>query len=155
MDKDGKEHSLVDVIAKVEDAESGLSTKVGTEALNDKLKNYALASSLNDYLTVNAAAEMYVTSEGVTSIIGNYIVTDKDGTKKSLAQILADQISLQGRIDLSGNVSVSDGQLTVLGNLVATDSINVGKDAFYIAGTKYTPTQITSTSGTALVLGTA
>lgn len=155
VDKDGKAHSLVDVIAKVEDAESGLSTKVGTKAMNDTLKNYALASSLNDYLTVNAAAEQYVTSGGVTSIIGNYIVTDKDGTQKSLAQILADQISLQGRIDLSGQVSVSDGQLTVLGNLVATDSFNVGKDAFYIAGTKYTPTQITSTTGTVLVLGIA
>ena len=146
---------MIDVISKVDDTESGLSTKVGTKALNETLKNYALSSSLNDYLSVNAAAEMYVTSDGVTSIIGNYIVTDKDGTKKSLAQILADQISLQGRIDLSGNVSVSNGQLTVLGNLVATDSINVGKDAFYIAGTKYTPTQITSTSGTILALGIA
>ena len=72
-----------------------------------------------------------------------------DGVSKSVAEIKATYI------DLSGNVSVSNGQLTVLGNLVATDSFNVGKDAFYIAGTKYTPTQITSTSGTILVLGIA
>ena len=155
VDKDGNTHSLVDVISKVDDTESGLSTKVGTKALNETLQNYALSSSLNNYLTVNAAAEQYVTSAGVTSIIGNYIVTDKDGTQKSLAQILADQISLQGRIDLSGHVSVSDGQLTVLGNLVAAKSFQIGTDSFYIAGNKYTPTQIASVSGAVLALGIA
>lgn len=162
VESDGETKTLAQILAdqisvmsKVNSTTAGLDTKVSNKDLTAKLKNYALASALGDYLTVNAAAEQYVTSDGVTSIIGNYIVTDKDGTKKSLAQILADQISLQGRIDLSGNVSVSDGQLTVLGNLIAAKSFQVGTDSFYIAGTKYTPTQITSTSGTVTVLGTA
>lgn len=148
VDKDGNAHSLVDVIAKVDDAESGLSTKVGTKALNETLKNYALASALSNYLTVTAAAELYVTDSDVTAAIGAYIVQDANGNRKSLAAILADVISLKGRIDLSGQVSVSNGQLTVLGNLVARDSLQVGKDSFYIAGNKYTGKTITSTDGT-------
>ncbi|MDO5764183.1 MAG: phage tail spike protein, partial [Elusimicrobiales bacterium] len=82
-----------------QELQAGLSTKVSNKDLTDKLKNYALASALGDYLTVNSAAEMYVTSDGVTSIIGNYIVTDKDGTKKSLAQILADQVSVMSKVN--------------------------------------------------------
>lgn len=160
VDKDGKAHSLVDVIAKVEDAESGLSTKVGTKALNETLKNYALASSLNDYLTVNAAAELYVTSDGVTSIIGNYIVTDKDGTKKSLAQILADQIRLQGLTEVDGSLNVYGGNIYSKHDIEALTGTVVGKTIaasqdFLIGGVEYAPTQITSASGTLLVLGIA
>lgn len=146
-DKDGNKHSLVDVIAKVDDTESGLATKVGTADLTATLKNYALAASLNDYLTVKAAAELYVTDDDVTATIGAYIVQDSAGHRKSLAAILADVIQLQGRIDLSGNVSVSNGQLTVLGNLVAQNSLQVGHDSFYIAGKKYSGQSITSTDG--------
>ncbi len=147
VDKDGNKHSLVDVIAKVDDTESGLATKVGTADLTATLKNYALAASLKDYLTVNAAAELYVTDGDVTAAIGTYIVQDSAGHRKSLAAILADVIQLQGRIDLSGNVSVSNGQLTVLGNLVAQNSLQVGHDSFYIAGKKYSGQSITSTDG--------
>ena len=78
-----------------------------------------------------------------------------DGVASSVATIQADVVNLKGRIDLSGNVSVSDGQLTVLGNLVAAKSFQIGTEDFYIYGNKYTPQQITSTSGTVLVLGTA
>lgn len=72
-----------------------------------------------------------------------------DGVSKSVAEIKATYINLKG------NVSVSDGQLTVLGNLVAAKSFQIGSDSFYIASKKYTPTKITSTSGTVLVLGIA
>lgn len=85
--------------------------------------------------------------------IGAYAVIGEDGEPRTFAEILADVIKLQGRIDLSGNVSVSNGQLTVLGNLVASNSFQVGKDSFYIAGKKYSPTQITSTAGIVTVLG--
>lgn len=147
--------SITKLTSKVGNLETGLSLKIGNDELEEKLKNYVIEADLSGYLTVEAAAEMYVTDGEVTAAIGAYIVTDKNGNKKTLAAILADQIKLQGRIDLSGNVSVSDGQLTVLGNLVAAKSFQIGSDSFYIAGTKYTPTQITSTSGAVMVLGTA
>ena len=183
VDKDGKAHSLVDVIAKVDDTESGLSTKVGTKALNDTLKNYALASSLNDYLTVNAAAELYVTDDEVKSTIGTYIVTDADGNKKTLAAILADVIKLQGDTEIVGNLSIEDGLLKVSKGIRTNQDVYANKfhsispsmffggddsksitlntkcqinpDNIIFGGKTYTPTEITSTSGTVLALGIA
>lgn len=173
-DKDGNKHSLVDVIAKVDDTESGLATKVGTADLNSTLKNYALAKSLNDYLTVNAAAELYVTDEDVTATIGAYIVTDAGGNKKTLAAILADVIKLQGDTEILGNLSIVNGRLNVSRSLQASTvfasgltidastkyPIRVGSgylgasttayfesDGITLGSTKYSPQEITSTDG--------
>lgn len=174
VDKDGSKHSLVDVIAKVDDTETGLSTKVGTKDLTSTLKNYALAASLKDYLTVNAAAELYVTDSGVTAAIGTYIVTDASGNKKTLAAILADVIKLQGDTEILGNLSIVNGRLNVSRSLQAStvfasgltiDSsvkypIRVGSgylgasttayfesDGITLGATKYSPQEITSTDG--------
>lgn len=162
VESDGETKTLAQILAdqifvmsKVNSTTAGLDTKVSNKDLSNTLKNYALASALNDYLSVNAAAEMYVTSEGVTSIIGNYIVTDKDGTKKSLAQILADVISLQGRVDLTGSLSVSGGVVNVNSNLFVGGSITSYENYIGVGGNYYEPKQITSTSGTVLVLGIA
>lgn len=45
VDTDGNKHSLVDVIARVDDSESGLATKVGTADLTATLKNYSTSLS--------------------------------------------------------------------------------------------------------------
>ncbi len=174
VDKNGNKHSLVDVIAKVDDTETGLSTKVGTKDLTSTLKNYALAASLKDYLTVNAAAELYVTDGDVTAAIGTYIVTDASGNKKTLAAILADVIKLQGDTEILGNLSIVNGRLNVSRSLQAStvfasgltiDSsvkypIRVGSgylgasttayfesDGITLGTTKYSPQEITSTDG--------
>lgn len=110
------------------------------------------ASSIDGLKTAQASLGARV--DGAEASIG-LNAQNIDGVASSVATIQADVVSLKGRIDLSGNVSVSNGQLTVLGNLVATDSVNVGKDAFYIESKKYSPTEITSTSGAVLALGTA
>lgn len=138
--------SSLDVYVKktedLEEASAALTTRVSGAETALEMNTQAIGD-LQD-----ASVEMAARVDGAeASIILN--AQNIDGVSKSVAEIKATYI------DLSGNVSVSNGQLTVLGNLVATDSFNVGKDAFYIAGTKYTPTQITSTSGTILVLGIA
>ena len=174
VDKDGNKHSLVDVIAKVDDTESGLATKVGTADLNSTLKNYALAASLKDYLTVNAAAEMYVTDDDVTATIGAYVVQDTNGHKSTLAAILADVIKLQGDTEILGNLSIVNGRLNVSRSLQASTvfasgltidastkyPIRVGSgylgasttayfesDGITLGSTKYSPQEITSTDG--------
>ena len=171
VESDGETKTLAQILAdqisvmsKVNSTTAGLDTKVSNKDLADKLKNYALKSSLGEYLSVNAAAEMYVTSEGVTSIIGNYIVTDKDGTKKSLAQILADVISLQGRVDITGKLSIQGDGLYMHGPIkiqpkmgygITTDKLTIrNPDGLFIDTSVYKPTKITSTSGTVIVLGT-
>lgn len=174
VDKDGNKHSLVDVIAKVDDTESGLATKVGTADLTATLKNYALAASLKDYLTVNAAAEMYVTDDDVTATIGAYVVQDTNGHKSTLAAILADVIKLQGDAEILGNLSIVNGRLNVSRSLQASTvfasgltidastkyPIRVGSgylgasttayfesDGITLGSTKYSPQEITSTDG--------
>lgn len=174
VDKDGNKHSLVDVIAKVDDTESGLATKVGTKDLTSTLKNYALADTLKGYLTTTAAAEMYVTDSGVTAAIGAYIVQDANGNKKTLAAILADVIKLQGDTEILGNLSIVNGVLNVSRSLRASSIFSSGltidssvkypirvgsgylgasttayfeSDGITLGSTKYSPQEITSTDG--------
>lgn len=114
-----------------------------------------LASGLQNYVRYDLANKEGYAESVLFAQIGDKaraeisVYAVKSGKEsKTLAEILADVIKLQGRIDLSGNVSVSNGQLTVLGNLVARDSFQVGKDSFYIAGKRYTGKTITSTDNT-------
>ena len=137
-----------------------LALKVSNKDLKDELVNYALASSLKDYLTVNAAAELYVTDGDVTAAIGAYIVQDANGNRKTLAAILADVIKLQGDTEVVGNLTVSDGRLRVSKGIIANGNSNiwgdlavsgklfVNKNNLYISGEPYVPTEITSKSGT-------
>lgn len=174
VDKDGNKHSLVDVIAKVDDTESGLATKVGTKDLTSTLKNYALAETLKGYLTTTAAAELYVTDDDVTAAIGAYVVQDANGNKSTLAAILADVIKLQGDTEILGNLSIVNGRLNVSRSLQASTvfasgltidastkyPIRVGSgylgasttayfesDGITLGSTKYSPQEITSTDG--------
>lgn len=136
-----------------------LALKVSNKDLKDELVNYALASSLDDYLTVRAAAEMYVTDGDVTAAIGAYVVTDANGNKSTLAAILADVIKLQGDTEVVGNLTVSDGRLRVSKGIIANGNSNIWGDLavsgklfvnsnnFYVGGELYKPTEITSKSG--------
>lgn len=169
-----------DLVARLKDAESGLALKVSDEDFAETLKNYALVSALKDYLTVTTAAELYVTDDDVAGIIGAYIVTDKDGHKKPLAAILADVIKLQGDTGILGNLSVDGGKLKVSKSIVTDGAVDCGSleigankatfgnndlivqtevalsaKAMRLGTTTYKPTQITSTTGTVLVLGIA
>lgn len=145
---------------RVGNVETGLSQKVSTDDLNDTLKNYALASALKDYLTVKAAQELYVTDSEVTAAIGAYIVSDSGGNKATLAAMLADIIKLQGDTEIVGNLTISDGRLSISkgvvangtsqiwGDLGVSGKLFVNKSGLYVSGEPYTPVAITSTAGT-------
>ena len=126
--------------ARVDGAEASLIQKAEKSTVTD------LSGKVSTIETAQASLGARV--DGAEASI-NLNAQNINGVSKSVAEIKATYINLKG------NVSVSEGQLTVLGNLVATDSFQVGKNAFYIEGKKYTPTEITSTTGTVLVLGIA
>lgn len=169
-----------DLTTRVGDAESALSLKAEqstVEELDESLKTLYTGhanlttrvgnaeSSLLQKVSVAEfdeaiAAEQEAITELSSSVDGvkasltlKAAQADVDALSGSMATLQADVIKLEGRVDLSGNVSVSDGQLTVLGNLVAAQSLQVGQNSFYIAGAKYSPTTITSTTGDRTVLG--
>ena len=142
-------------VGELQTASAELTTRVdGAEAsLVQKAEKSTVTDLSGKVSTIETAqASLGARVDGAEASI-SLNAQNIDGVASSVATIQADVVNLKGRIDLSGNVSVSDGQLTVLGNLVAAKSFQIGTEDFYIYGNKYTPQQITSTSGTVLVLG--
>lgn len=103
-----------------------------------------------------------------------------NGVASSVATIEADVVQLKGRVDVTGRLSVEDGGIRVDGNINANGDIDCGDltlgskyinlggnvltlqgnvimsaDGINLDGKIYSPKEITSTSGTVLVLGTA
>lgn len=100
-------------------------------------------------------------------------VQDKDGNIKTLAEILADQISLQGQVQILGNLSISEGRLKVersiytpssvfanklfldgselqingSNKLTVTTDVGISSDIFTFGRKSFSPVEITSTDG--------
>lgn len=166
--------AITQLTTKIGSVEAGLSQKIGNDELEEALKNYTIEVDLSDYLTVKAAAELYVTDQDVTAAIGAYIVTDSNGNKKTLAAILADQIKLQGDTKILGNLTIDGGNLKSTKGIVSENGITgasiyangtgsqgiisgrrVSCTEIAVGGKNYTETEITSTTGTVRVLGIA
>ena len=83
------------------------------------------------------------------------------GISKSVATLQADVINLQGRVDVTGSLTVSTGgisaekNITAKGNLHVKGAVYFDAENIFLAGTKYTHTTITSTTGAVLALGIA
>lgn len=86
-----------------------------------------------------------------------------DGVGKSVATIQADVVELKGRVNLTDTAYVTEGHgLGVKGSIVGNGNLLVSgyigttaNGPIMLAGKNFIPTEITSTSGTVLVLGTA
>ena len=144
--------SALDVYVKetedLQEASAALTTRVSgaetaLEMNTQSIEDLQEANTMLDARVDGAEASIKLNAQNI------------NGVSSSVASVEADVVKLKGRIDLSGNVSVSDGQLTTLSGLVAANGFQIGGGNFYFKGTKFEPTQITSTSGTVLVLGTA
>lgn len=150
--------SALDVYVKetedLQEASAALTTRVSGAETALEMNTQAI-----DDLQ-GASVEMAARVDGAEASI-KLNAQNIDGVGKSVATIQADVVELKGRVDVTGSISVSAGGISADKNITAKGNIHVNgaayfdSDSFYIAGTKYTPTQITSTSGTVLVLGTA
>lgn len=78
-----------------------------------------------------------------------------EGLASSTATIQADVVQLKGDVNVSGNLTLRDGNIIALTEIIAAHGLTIGTDHISIYGKDYKPTQITSTSGAVLVLGTA
>lgn len=159
--------SALDVYVKetedLQEASAALTTRVsGAEtALSQKAEKSTVTDLSGRVSTVETAqASLGARVDGAEASI-SLNAKNIDGVGKSVATIQADVVELQGRVDVTGSISVSDGGISADKNITAKGNIHVNgaayfdSDSFFIAGTKYAPTEITSTSGTFLVLGTA
>ena len=82
-----------------------------------------------------------------------------DGVGKSVATIQADVVKLKGLTEVGGSLNVYGGNIYSKHDIEALTGTVVAKTIaasqnFLIGGVEYAPTEITSTSGTLLVLGT-
>lgn len=83
-----------------------------------------------------------------------------DGVGKSVATIQADVVKLKGLTEVGGSLNVYGGNIYSKHDIEALTGTVVAKTIaasqnFLIGGVEYAPTEITSTSGAVLVLGTA
>lgn len=128
--------------------EAGAKSAISPTDLENALEGYVPNSALSDYLTISAASELYATDDDVKAVIGAYVVQSGD-SKKSLAQILADQISMNASLTaISGALTVGDS-LTVDRSITAHGGIaaggNISADGFTISGTTGSFTDLTAT----------
>ena len=139
--------SVANVFAALRDEDATISSQLSLQA--SSIEGLQAASAELTTRVDGAEASIRLNAQSI------------DGVGKSVATIQADVVELKGRVDVTGSISVSAGGISADKNITAKGNIHVNgaayfdSDSFYIAGTKYTPTQITSTSGTVLVLGTA
>lgn len=78
-----------------------------------------------------------------------------NGVSSSVATLQANVIKLQGDVNVGGNLTLTDGNIIALTEIIAAHGLTIGTDHITIYGKDYKPTEITSTSGTVRVLGIA
>ena len=145
-------------IDRLQEASAALTTRVSGAETALEMNTQAI-EDLQD-----ASVEVAARVDGAEASI-KLNAQSIDGVGKSVATIQADVVELQGRVDVTGILSVNNGAITSSGPVYAPNQTISGGDVkaqdlyasrnFYYRGVLYNPTEITSTSGAVLVLGTA
>lgn len=175
----GIESDYKTLLAKVTDIVAGMDAYV----LNKVFEDYKLAvanvfaalqdedKTISSQLSLQASsidglqkasAELTTRVDGAEASI-KLNAQSIDGVESSVATIQADVVELQGRVNLTDTAYVTEGHgLGVKGSIVGNGNLLVSgyigttaNGPIMLAGKNFIPTEITSTSGTVLVLGTA
>lgn len=172
----GIESDYKTLLAKVTDIVAGMDAYV----LNKVFEDYKLAvanvfaalqdedKTISSQLSLQASsidglqkasAELTTRVDGAEASI-KLNAQNIDGVGKSVATIQADVVELKGLTEVGGSLNVYGGNIYSKHDIEALTGTVVAKTIaasqnFLIGGVEYAPTEITSTSGTVLVLGTA
>ena len=175
----GIESDYKTLLAKVTDIVAGMDAYV----LNKVFEDYKLAvanvfaalqdedKTISSQLSLQASsidglqeasAELTTRVSGAEASI-KLNAQNIDGVGKSMAVIQADVVELKGRVNLTDTAYVTEGHgLGVKGSIVGNGNLLVSgyigttaNGPIMLAGKNFIPTEITSTSGTVRVLGTA
>lgn len=172
----GIESDYKTLLAKVTDIVAGMDAYV----LNKVFEDYKLAvanvfaalqdedKTISSQLSLQASsieglqeasAELTTRVSGAEASI-KLNAQNIDGVGKSVATIQADVVKLKGLTEVGGSLNVYGGNIYSKHDIEALTGTVVAKTIaasqnFLIGGVEYAPTEITSTTGTVLVLGTA
>lgn len=143
---DGLQEASAELTTRVSGAETAL--EMNTQAIGDLQEARTTLEARVD----GAEASISLNAQNI------------DGVGKSVTKIKADVVELKGRVNLTDTAYVTeDHGLGVKGSIVANGNIlgngyigTADANGYVLIGAQsYKPTEITSTSGTVLVLGTA
>ena len=149
--------SALDVYVKetedLQEASAALTTRVSGAETALEMNTQAI-EDLQD-----ASVEMVARVDGAEASI-KLNAQNIDGVGKSVATIQADVVKLKGLTEVGGSLNVYGGNIYSKHDIEALTGTVVAKTIaasqnFLIGGVEYAPTEITSTSGSVLVLGTA
>ena len=164
------------LIARVDDVVAGMDAYVLEKVFEDyKLAVANLFAALEDEdetikseLSLQASsidglqeasADLTTRVSGAEASI-NLNAQNIDGVASSVATIQADVVELQGRVDVTGTLSVESGRLKCEKSIYTPANVFANKfwsdsEEIRLGSADYVPTQITSTSGAVLALGIA
>ena len=164
------------LIARVDDVVAGMDAYVLEKVFEDyKLAVANLFAALEDEdETIKSELQLQASSiDGLqeasadltTRVSGaeasiNLNAQNIDGVASSVATIQADVVELQGRVDVTGTLSVESGRLKCEKSIYTPANVFANKfwsdsEEIRLGSADYVPTQITSTSGAVLALGIA
>lgn len=151
-------------VTTVETSQSELTSRVGETEASLKLKA--------ESSTVTALGDKVASVESATSSLSTRVgdaeaslqlkasqqtVTDLDGkvntVSTSIAELNAEVIKLQGRVDVTGSLSVSDGNIRTEGNLHVHGVTYLDNGYFFLGGAKYLSDTITTVTSFTQALG--
>ena len=152
--------SALDVYVKetedLQEASAALTTRVSgaetaLEMNTQSIEDLQEANTMLDARVDGAEASIKLNAQNI------------DGVGESVATIQADVVELKGRVNLTDTAYVTEGHgLGVKGSIVGNGNLLVSgyigttaNGPIMLAGKNFIPTEITSTSGAVLVLGTA
>lgn len=144
-------------LARMKEEQEELADSFGVELGNVRASLDVYVKETEDLQKASAALTTRVS--GAEASI-NLNAQNIDGVASSVATIQADVVMLKGLTEVDGSLNVYGGNIYSKHDIEALTGTVVGKTIaasqdFLIGGVEYAPTQITSTSGTILVLGIA
>lgn len=174
------EEECQSLVAEIEGVKAGMDAYVLKDAFEDyKIATARLFAALEE---AGAALELKVESNkeeidgqiqeietaqaALTARVGDAEASiqlnaqEINGVSQSVVEISADVVELQGRVDLTGTLSVSGGRLSCEKSIYTPANVFANKfwsdtEEIRLGSNDYAPTSITSTTGPVIVLGHA
>ena len=143
-------------VTKIESAQSDITTRVGNaeSTLKQKAESSAVTALDGRVSNISSAQASLTTRVGSAEATLEQCVSDVDGLSKSITTINSDIVNIDAKVTtVTGNFSVADGQLTVLGPLVAAKGFHVGSESFNVFGQPYSGKPITVVTSFTQALG--
>lgn len=150
------EAAQTDIANRVADAETALQQTVSKKTFSDAIDSQDEAIAEAQEAVANLSSRVGSAEASLTLKAESKTVTALDGrvteVSSSVAELSADVIKLQGRVDLTGSLSVEGGRITAKKSIYTSSNVFANKfwsdsESIRLGTRDYAPAEITSTTG--------